>query len=76
MTDLDHRGMVGRIYVDHITLLQTELVSPGPHGFRDEDFCMFFSYTSPYKHMTPWDVASLDPSGLIGRIFVGGGGGH
>ena len=24
-----------------------------------------------YKHMTPWGVASLEPRGLIGRIYIG-----
>ena len=24
-----------------------------------------------YVHMTPWDVASLEPRGLIGKIYVG-----
>ena len=46
--------MVGRINVeDHKTLLHTESVSSGPHGFREEDFLRFFSYTVLYKHMTP-----------------------
>ena len=26
---------------------------------------------SLYKHMTPWGVASLEPRGLTGRIYVG-----
>ena len=34
---LDHRGMVGRIFVgDHLTLLHTKSVSPVPQGFREE----------------------------------------
>ena len=51
--------MVGRIYVeDHQRLLHTKSVSSGPHGFREEDFECFFSYTVLYKHMTPgmWPV--------------------
>ena len=68
VANLDPRGMVGRIYVgEHQTLLHTKSVSSGPRGFR-EDFWKFFSYTVLYKHMTPWDVASLDPRDLIGRI--------
>ena len=35
----DPRGMVGRTNVDdHQTLLHTKSVSPGPQGFREEDF--------------------------------------
>ena len=30
----------------------------------------FFSYIALYIHMTPWDVASLEPRGLIGRIYI------
>ena len=64
--------MVGRIYVgDHTTLLHTKSVSSRPYGFREDDFGRFFSYTSLYKYMTPWGVASLDPRGLLGRIYVG-----
>ena len=64
--------MVGRINVeDHQTLLHTKSVSSGPHGFREEEFLMFFSYVALYKHMTPWGVASLEPRGLISRIYVG-----
>ena len=36
-----------------------------------EDFWMFFSYIALYKHMIPWGVASLEPRGFIGRIYVG-----
>ena len=32
---------------------------------------MFFSYIALDKQMTPWGVDSLDPRGLISRIFVG-----
>ena len=72
IANLDPRGMVGRIYVgDHQTLLHTKSVSCGPHGFREEDFWRFISYTVLYKHMTPWGEASLDPRGLIGRIKKG-----
>ena len=39
VTNLDPRGMVGRIYVgDHLTLLHTKYLSSGPYGFRKEDF--------------------------------------
>ena len=32
---------------------------------------MFLSYIALYKHMTPWGVASLEPRGLVSRIYVG-----
>ena len=39
VTNLDPRGIVGRIYVgDHLTLLHSKYISSGPHGFREEDF--------------------------------------
>ena len=60
------RGLIGRIYVVY-TLLHTQYISCGPHGFREEDF---FSH---YKSMGAnglWGVANLDPRGLIGRIYV------
>ena len=54
VASLDPRDMAGRINVeDHQTLLYTKSVSSGPHGFREEDFWKFFSYTVLYKHMTP-----------------------
>ena len=44
---LNPRGMVGRIYVgDYQTLQHTKSVSSSPHGFREEDFRRFFSYTA------------------------------
>ena len=44
VTNLDPRGMVGRIYVgDHLTLLHTKYLSSEPYGFREEDFFKFFS---------------------------------
>ena len=37
------RGLIGRIYVgDHYTLLHTQYISCGPHGFREEDFFLKF----------------------------------
>ena len=43
MSNLDPRGMVSSIYVgDHLTLLHTKYLSSGSHGFRKEDFLMFF----------------------------------
>ena len=45
---MDLRGTVGRIYKeDHYTLLQTKYESPGPCGFREEDFFYVFPMTPP-----------------------------
>ena len=39
LTNLDPRGMVGRIYIgDHLTLLHAKNLSSGPHSFREDDF--------------------------------------
>ena len=39
MTNLDPRGIIGRIYVEyHLTLLHTKYTSFRPGGFREEDF--------------------------------------
>ena len=71
MVNFDPRGMFGRIYVDeHLMLLHTKYLSSGPYGFREEDFWSF----SHYKSMGDNEhrgVANLDPSGMIGRIYVG-----
>ena len=71
MANLDPRGLIGRIYVgDHYTLLHTKYISPGPHGFREED--IFFKF-SQYKSMganDPRGMASLGLRGLIVRIYV------
>ena len=54
VANLDPRGMVGRIYVgDKQKMLHTKSVSSEPHGFREEEFWRFFSYTVLYKHKTP-----------------------
>ena len=67
---LDPRGLIGRIYVvDHYTLLHTEHISSGPHGFR-EDFLSFSHYKSRGAN-NPLGVANLDPRGMVGRIYVG-----
>ena len=70
VASLEPRGLIGRIYVgDHYTLLHTQYISCGAHGFREEDFLSF----SHYKSMTandPQGMASLNPRGLIGRIYV------
>ena len=73
MASLDPRGLIGRINVgDHYTLQHTKYKSCGPHGFRQEDFLSFFF--PHYKSMganDPRGMVSLDPRGLIGRIYVG-----
>ena len=39
VANLDPRGMIGRIYVEHhLTLLHTKYTSFRPCGFREEDF--------------------------------------
>ena len=44
----DHRGMIGRIYIeDHYTLLHTKYESFGPCGFREEDFFFMFFLMTP-----------------------------
>ena len=66
VASLGPRGLIGRLYVvDHYTLLHTNYISSGPHGFREEEF---------YKSMgdnDPQGVANLDPRGMVGRIYVG-----
>ena len=70
VVSLEPRGLFGRIYVgDHLTLLHTKYISSGRHGFREEDFLSFSHYKSMGAN-EPLDVTSLDPRGLIGRIYV------
>ena len=55
---LEPRGLIGKIYVgDHNTLLHTQYVSDGPHGFREEDFFRF-PIISRWELITPraWPV--------------------
>ena len=54
---------------DHKTLLHTKYISSGPHGFREEDFLSFSHYKSMGAN-DPWDLANLDPRGMVGRINV------
>ena len=71
MASLGPRGLIGRIYVvDHKTLLYAKYVSCDPHGFREEDF-LSVSHCKSVGANDPWGLASLDPRGLIGRIYVG-----
>ena len=71
VTSLGPRGLTGRIYVgDHETLLHNEYVSCGPHVSEKKIF-KAFPIISLWEFTTPWGVASLDPRGLISRIYVG-----
>ena len=71
VVNLDPRGLIGKIYVgDHLTLLHTKYISCGPHGFREEDFLSFSHYKSMGAN-DPQGVVSLDPRGLISKIYVG-----
>ena len=72
MVSLEPRGLIGRIYVgDHSALLNTnKYMSFWPHGFREEDFLSFSHYKSMGVNDPP-GLASLDPRGLIARIYVG-----
>ena len=64
------RFLIGRIYVgEHQTFLHTIYISCGLHGFR-EDFLVFY-IISLMETLNPRDRDSLDPRGLIGRIYVG-----
>ena len=40
------------------------------YGFRDEHF-LYFSHNKSMGAIDPRGVASVDPRGLIGRIYVG-----
>ena len=72
LASLYPRGLTGRIYVgDHNTLLNTQYISCGPHGFSEEDFFSFSHYMS-IRANDPRGMASLDSRGLIGRIYAGG----
>ena len=72
VASLDPRGLIGRIYVvHHHTLLLTIYISSGSHGFREKDFLSFFSHYKSMGADNTWGVASLNPRGLIGRIYVG-----
>ena len=51
-------------------MLHTKYVSCRPNGFREKDF-LFFSHYKSMGSNDPRGVASLDPRGLIDRIYVG-----
>ena len=71
VANLDHRGMIGRIYVEyHLTLLHTKYTSFMPCGYREVDF-KCFPIISLWQIMTPHGVANLDPRVTIGRNYKG-----
>ena len=39
-------------------------------GFREQDLLSFSYYKSAGVN-DPWGMASLDPRGMVGRIYVG-----
>ena len=71
VASLGTRALIGRIYVgDHYTLLHTKYIICVSHGFREEEFLSFSKYKSMGNN-DPRGMASLDPRGLTGRIYVG-----
>ena len=59
VASLEPRGLIGRIYVgDHNTLLHTQYISCGPHGFR-EDVLSFIHYKSMGAHVKSPDLCNL-----------------
>ena len=71
VASFDPRALFGRIYIgDHLTLLHTKYISCRPHGFTEEKI-LSFSQSKSMGANDPWGVANLDPSGVVGRIYVG-----
>ena len=69
---LEPRGLVSRIYVgDHLTLLYTKYISCGPSRFQRKIFLKKIFHYKSMGDNDPRGVASLDPRGFIGRIYVG-----
>ena len=61
VTNLDPKGMIGRIYVgNHKTLLQTKYISCRHHGFIEEDFLSFL-IISLWDLMNPGARSILTP---------------
>ena len=61
---LDHRGMVGMVYVGDN---KTSYIPCVPHGFREEDFLTFSHYKS-IETLDPQDRASLDPRAMVKEV--------
>ena len=70
MANLDPRITIGRNYKGaYLTLLHPKYKNSGPHGFREEDFFLRFSYYKSMEANDPPGVANLDTWGMIGRIY-------
>ena len=70
VASLEPWGLSSKVYVgDQYTLLHTQYLSCGPDGFREEDLLSFSHHKSTGAN-DPQGVASLDPRGLTGRIYV------
>ena len=64
-------ALLAFIYVgEHLSLLPTKYLSSGPYGFNDENLIFFFDYNY-MELISPGGMASLDPSGMVGRIYKG-----
>ena len=61
------RSLIGRIYVGDPLIVLHTYVSCGPFGYREEGFS---NYTSMEAN-DPRGVASLNPRGMVGRIYAG-----
>ena len=64
MANLDPRVTIGRNYKGaYKTLLHTKYKSSGPHGFREEDFFLRFSYYKTMEANDPPGRGQLGPQG-------------
>ena len=69
VANLDPRGMIGMIYVGyHLALLHTLYAGFRPCAFREEYYSRF-PIISLWQIMTPLGVTSLDPRGMVDRIY-------
>ena len=71
MASLGHRSLIGRIYVGTLNIAAYQICKLWASWFQRRRFFLSFSH---YKFMGANDsrgMASLDPRGLIGRIYVG-----
>ena len=69
--NLDASSLIGRIYVgDHKTLLHTKYISYGLMVSEKILKVVFFSIIQSMETLDPLGWASLDPRGLISRIYV------
>ena len=54
-----------------IALHYLNYISCGPHSGREDTFFKSFSHDKSMGPIDPQVVASLDPRGLIGMVYVG-----